>query len=77
MERHQRGQCRQRQQHEEEQRDTVTHHREGGKCLLKHIRQRDEDERRTAIRINPYREGSREDHQSGKNSHHTVYQRYL
>ena len=42
------------------------------KGLLKHVRQRDEDERRTTVGANAYREGSGEYHESCEDGYHRV-----
>ena len=77
VERHQRRQGCQRQQHEEQQRHDVAHNGHGGKSLLEDVGQRDEDERRTAVGTDAYGEGCRENHEAGQDSHQTVDDGYL
>ena len=77
MKRDERGEGGQGQKGIEEQGDDITHHGHGGKSLVEDIGKGDEDERRTAVGIHPYRERRREDHQSGKDSYETIYHTYL
>ena len=77
MERHERCKSRQGQKNIKQQRDNPAQDRNCSKSLIEDIGQGDEDERRTAIGRDTHRESRREDHQSGKDSHHEVDDRYL
>lgn len=69
------GEGGQRQEGIEEDGDDIS---QGGReGLLKHIGQGDEDERGATVRIDTHREGSRENHQTGQNSHEGVESGYL
>ena len=62
-----RGEGGKHQQRIEKDGDHVTQYGHEGKRLLEHVRQGDENQRRSAIRLDTHREGSRENHQSCQN----------
>ena len=72
VQRHQRRQGCQRQQHEEQQGDDIAHDGDGCKGLLEHVGQGDEDERGSRVWVHTYGEGGREYHESSQDGHHAV-----
>ena len=72
MQRDIRGEGSNRQKNVESQGNNILHHGHGAESLLKDVGQRDEDQRRSAIGLHPYRHGSRENHQSCQNSHERI-----
>ncbi len=72
-----RSQCSQHQQSVKQYRNNIPHNRHRSKCLLENVRQSNEDERRTTIRINTYGECCRENHQSRHNGDYRIYGHYL
>ena len=77
MQRHQRRKGCQRQEHIEQEGHHPPYQRQIGESLVEHIGQGNEDERGTAVGRHAHREGSREYHHAGKDSHHRVDDAYL
>ena len=77
MEGNQRGQGCQRQEQVEQDGNDIPHHRYTAKGLLEHIRQGDEDERRTAVGIDTHRESGRKNHEACKDGNDRVDDSYL
>ena len=65
------------QQGIEQDRNEIAHGRHRDKRLLEYVRQSDEDERRTTVRLHTYGESRREDHQSGEDGDSRIEQGYL
>ena len=65
------------QQQVEQDAHHILHEGHAAESLLKDIGQRDEDERRTAVRLNAHRKSSWEDDESGQNGYQRINGSYL
>ena len=76
MQRYSRSQSRQCQKHIKHQRENCSQEWYSTKSLLEYIRQSNENQRRTRIRLDSYRKGCREDDESSQYRHHGINHPY-